>query len=169
MTPPPAAMSSAVEAPHDECGRLIAMLTRQRDLYRALGGLSEKQQAIIAEGQTEQLLAVLSERQVIVDQLTQTNNEIAPLRGRMSEIAEAAPDDQRDRLRGLVTEVQGLLESIIQRDEADRQTLESSKAKVNQELAKVNTAPAAINAYKANAYAGAAVRPAAARFTDSRG
>ncbi|CAN0503534.1 unnamed protein product [Laminaria digitata] len=145
------------------------MLTRQRDLYRSLGGLSEKQQAIIAEGQTEQLLAVLSERQVIVDQLAQTNHQIAPLRGRMSEIAEAAPGDQRDRLRGLVAEVQGLLESIIHRDEADRQTLETSKAQVNQELAKVSTAPAAINAYRANAYTKTAGPPAAARFTDSRG
>ena len=146
------------------------MLTRQRDLYRSLDGLSEKQRVIIAEGQAEQLLAVLSERQMIVDQLTQTNDAIAPLRGRMSEIAEAAPEGQRDRLRGLVGEVQGLLESIIQRDEADRQTLETSKAKVGQELAKVNTAPAAINAYRANAYAKtSAARPAAARFTDSRG
>lgn len=162
-------ISTATTAPHDECGRLIDMLTRQRDLYRSLGGLSEKQQTIIAEGQTEQLLAVLSERQMIVDQLTQTNDAIAPLRGRMSEIAEAAPNDQREHLRGLVAEVQSLLESIIQRDEADRQTLESSKARVNQEIAKVNTAPAAINAYRANAYAKTAVRPPAARFTDSRG
>ncbi|MEL7088622.1 MAG: hypothetical protein AAGL98_09325, partial [Planctomycetota bacterium] len=127
-------------------------------------------QTIIAQGQTEQLLAVLSERQVIVDQLTQTNDQIAPLRGRMSEIAQAAPNDRREQLRGLVAEVQGLLESIIQRDEADRQTLESSKARVSQELSNVNTAPAAINAYKANAFTKtAAARPAAARFTDSRG
>jgi len=146
------------------------MLTRQRDLYRSLDGLSGKQQEIVAAGQAEQLLSVLSERQVIVDQLTKINQDLAPLRGRMTEISDAATEAKRQSLRSLVDDVQGMLESIIQRDEQDRQTLEASKAQVGQELAKVKTAPAAINAYKANAYAKpAGFAPPAARFTDSRG
>ncbi len=155
-----------------EADQLIDMLTRQRDLYRSLDGLSGKQQEIIATGQAEQLLSVLSERQVIVDQLTKINQDLAPLRGRMTEIADATTDAKRQSLRSLVDDVQTLLESIIHRDEEDRQTLEASKAAVGQELAKVKTAPAAISAYKANANAYAktsSFMPSAARFTDSRG
>jgi len=153
-----------------ECDQLIDMLARQRDLYQSLDELSGKQQAVIAEGQAEALLSVLSERQVIVDQLTRINQDLAPLRGRMTEIADAASESKRQSLRSLVGEVQGLLQSIITRDEQDKQTLETSKARVGQELARVNTAPAAIHAYKANAYARTAgAHPTAARFTDSQG
>lgn len=169
MTPPPPSASAPVQS-GDEADQLIDMLTRQRDLYRSLDGLSGKQQQIVAEGQAEQLLSVLSERQVIVDQLTKINQDLSPLRGRMTEIADATTDAKRQSLRSLVDDVQSMLESIIQRDEEDRQTLEASKAQVGQELAKVKTAPAAINAYKANAYAKtSALPPQAARFTDSRG
>lgn len=179
MTPPPAshsslsaALDSASGGGGGEAEQLIERLTRQRDLYRSLEALSSKQQTVIAEGQTEQLLAVLSERQVIVDQLTTLNAEIAPQRGRMTEIAEAAPADQRQTLRGLVDEVQGMLRSIIEQDEQDRQSLETNKQRVGQELAKLKTAPAAINAYRANAYAkspGPAAASPSARFTDARG
>lgn len=178
MTPPPAAPGSnpgiAVSSTHDECGQLIALLTQQRDLYRSLDALSGKQQDIIAQGQAEQLLGVLSERQVIVDQLTQINQELAPLRSRMTEIADASPEEQRQTLRSLVDQVQDMLQSIIARDDEDRQKLEASKAKVGQELSRVNTAPAAINAYRANAAARDAGRAASyaaggARFTDAKG
>lgn len=180
MTPPrPELSTHATEAQPvgdsgGECEQLIEMLTRQRDLYRSLDGLSDKQQQIIAEGQAEQLLGVLSERQVIVDHLTQINGELAPLRHRMSEIAEAAPAGRREALRSRVDEVQQLLASIIERDEEDRQSLEASKSQVGKQLGQVSTAPAAINAYRANAYAANRGSPAAgptsaARFTDSRG
>ncbi|MEM1109896.1 MAG: flagellar export chaperone FlgN [Planctomycetota bacterium] len=170
--PPPPASASAPVQSGSEADQLIDLLTQQRDLYRSLDLLSGKQQQIVADGQAEQLLGVLSERQVVVDQLTATNRELAPLRSRMSEIADTAAADKRQSLRSLVDEVQSMLESIIQRDEEDRQTLEASKAKVGQELAKVKTAPAAINAYKANAGGygkPAAYQNASAKFTDARG
>lgn len=184
MTPPPTPGSTPGSAPgspdtttQDECGQLIELLTAQRDLYRALDTLSGKQQDIIAHGQAEQLLGVLSERQVIVDQLTAINQNLAPLRSRMTEIADAAAEEKRQSLRSLVDQVQALLASIIARDDEDRQKLEASKAKVGKELSRVNTAPAAINAYRANAAARGArgagrassYATGGARFTDSRG
>ncbi len=168
MTPHP---SSPASVGTSDLDTLLDLLARQRDLYQELQGLSARQQSIIAQGQTEQLLLVLSERQVLVDRLTAINKDLAPLRGRMSELTDGASEDTRMRIRGLVDEVQQLLASIIDRDEQDRRHLEASKASVGQELSRVNTAPAAINAYKSNAFRKAA-GPAlvgAARFTDSRG
>jgi flagellar biosynthesis/type III secretory pathway chaperone len=147
---------------------LVDLLTRQRDFYAALGQLSDRQQQIIADGQTEQLLTVLSERQVLIDQLTATNAELAPLRSGMSQVTESAAPAVRQSIRDLVAQVQSMLHDIIQKDEKDRATLEESKARVGRQLSKVRTAPAAIHAYRANGYAHAAA-PAAARFTDSRG
>ena len=174
MTPPPPSSSPAPGAqPTDDAQRLIDLVGQQRDLYRNLHQLSDQQQEVIAEGRTEALLELLSERQVIVDQLTAINRDIAPLRSRMSEIAQAAPESQRKQLRTLVDDVQAMLQSIIDRDEQDRKTLEASKAKVGQELARTRTAPAALHAYKTQRSAGPGIPLSApagtARFTDARG
>ena len=173
--PAPSSASSFSAAPagqEGEAQQLVDLLTQQRDLYIQLGQLSGQQRQIIDAGQTEELLAVLAERQGIVANLTRLNQQIAPLRERLSAISDAAPEATRRALRQLVDQVQQMLQAIIEDDEADRRTLEESKARVGRELTKVKTAPAAINSYKSNAY-----RPAAAglplrgapRFTDARG
>ncbi len=167
MTPPAAAFVDSV-AP-DEGAHLATLLTKQRDLYQELAGLSARQQVLIDESRTEELLTVLSQRQALIDQLTACNKEVAPLRSRLGDIAAAAPEDTRQTIRARVDEVQALLEEIIGRDEADRAKLEASRQRVGEEMKRINVAPAAANAYRAQA-AGAygAARPAA-RFTDSQG
>ncbi|MEM9883721.1 MAG: flagellar protein FlgN [Planctomycetota bacterium] len=177
MTPPPPApgnlatappeSSAGGETPSAACDRLIDLLTRQRDLYRDLLSLSEQQQRVIAEGRAERLLTLLSDRQVIVDELTQINRQVAPLRSRMAELTDAGGPAKKTRLRGLVDEVQGLLESIIAGDDRDRQTLESSKASVKQQLAAIHAGPRAVNHYRQAA--ASPPRPTAAQFTDARG
>jgi len=158
--------AAAASSQLNEADHLAALLTQQRDLYRELGGLSSRQQELIDAGRTEELLGVLTQRQTLIDRLTACNKEVAPLRSRLGDIAAAAPAATRDTIRDRVDEVQGLLEEIIGRDEADRAKLEASRKRVGDEMKRVNAAPAAVNAYRAQA--GAAPRPAA-RFTDARG
>ena len=161
---------AATDPVRNEAEQLVQLLTQQRDLYASLSQLSEQQQGIVAQGKTDELLTVLSERQIIVDRLTQINAEIAPLRGRMSQVTAEAPEATRQTIRSLVADVQTMLQSIIQRDEQDRRQLEESKAQVGRQLSKVRAAPTAIHAYKTNAYASrASASGSAARFTDSRG
>lgn len=158
-------------SPVAEARRLADLLTRQRDLYRELAAYSERQQQLIDAGQTEELLAVLTQRQTLVDQLQACNREVAPLRGRMADLAAAGGPEVRATIRARVDEVQQLLEGIIGRDEADRERLETARNRVGQELQRVNRAPAAANAYAAAAAAGRGGpgRTAnAARFTDGR-
>lgn len=169
MTPPPPSALGVSPAETDEVQALIDLLEQQKSLYGSLQSLSARQQAIIEQGDTEQLLAVLSERQVLVDQLTGINKQVAPLRSRMSEISASASETKRKSLRALVDDVQAMLQAIIDRDEQDRRVLEASKASVGQQLQKIKTAPAAMNAYKANAMRTAKVPASVARFTDSRG
>ena len=157
-----------------EADTLVDLLTQQRDLYATLGQLSGQQQDIIAHDQTEQLLAVLSQRQGIVSQLTRINARITPLRQRMAAISEAAPEATRQTIRQLVNQVQEMLQSIMADDERDRRTLEESKQRVSRELNRVKSAPAAVNAYRSSTSgiggaAGGLPMRGAARFTDSRG
>jgi len=149
--------------PAGEAAELLGLLTRQRDLYRDLSALASQQADLIAEGQTEQLLSVLSRRQGLIEELGRTNDEIGPYRGRIPEIAESLPEPQRDELRSLVEQVQSLLKQIIDRDEQDRRKLEAAKQDVGNQITTTVRTGAAMNAYKQKA----AATPA--RFTDRNG
>ena len=160
---PPTAFSETPGHGTGEAHTLVSLLSRQRDHYQQLKALSDAQQELIATGKAEQLLTVLAERQGHVEALTTLNEQLAPLRSRMTEISESAEDDIRQRLRGLVDEVQGLLESIIHQDEQDKQTLSEGKEKIKQQLNATARVPAALSAYKV------ASPTNGARFTDRQG
>ncbi|MEE9404156.1 MAG: flagellar export chaperone FlgN [Algisphaera sp.] len=149
----------------DDAKHLVGLLTRQRDLYQELSGLSARQQELIDTGRTEALLGVLTQRQALIDQLTTCNQEVAPLRSRLSDIAAGASESVRVMIRERVDQVQSLLQKIIERDEADRVRLEASRSRVGDEMKRVNAAPAAVNAYRASASAASV----GGRFTDARG
>ncbi len=167
MTPPPTAFSEPPPGQPSggdaEAHTLVKLLTHQRDHYRQLKALSDRQQDLIHHGQAEQLLTVLGQRQGHVEALTTLNEQLAPLRPRMSQIAEDAQPEVRTHLRELVDDVQGLLEDIIQQDERDKSELSAGRDAVKQQLERTARTPAALSAYKVAAPSGAA------RFTDRRG
>lgn len=144
---------------------LIDRLTAQRELYQQLKTLSDQQNTLIETGETEQLLSVLSQRQVLVDQLGQLNSEIAPIRQRWPVLSESLSSRQRDHVNDLLEQVESLLQSIIEQDDRDRQNLQAAKQQVVSEVKQVNHAGRAVNAYRAAPQAS----PSAARFTDRQG
>jgi hypothetical protein len=166
MTPPPAtgpAFAAPAAGSADTVGVLISLLTAQRDHYRKLKTLSDRQQQLVADGQVESLLSVLAERQGHVDALTRLNEQLAPHRTAMTGAAEQAEPGQREQLRGLVDEVQTLLDQIIQQDDQDKEKLTADRDRVKTQVQKVNVVPAALAAYR-----GKATTPAA-RFADRKG
>ena len=142
---------------------LMALLRRQRALYEELKDLSDQQTRLIEAGQTQELLGVLAQRQQLVEQLASAHAELAPKRQRLTELADELPPPQREQLRSLVDEVQGLLQSIIEQDDRDRQQLQSAKRGVGGKLQQTVRSGSALNAYKAGP------GRAGARFTDHRG
>lgn len=164
MTAQPHPSSTVAGGAADEVNQLIERLTRQRDLYQQLKALSDQQGQLIADGQAEPLLAVLSQRQTLVDELTRLNAEVAPLRQRWTELARHIREDQRPRVNALLEEVETLLAAIIEQDDAHRQQLQGAKQRIAEQLERTNTAGRAMHAYRPAAAAGAP-----ARFTDRSG
>ncbi len=161
MTPP---FANAVAAdPLDTVGLLIELLTAQRNHYRKLKSLSDRQQQLVADGQVESLLSVLAERQGHVDALSRLNEQLAPHRASMTGLAERAQPAQREQLRALVDDVQTLLDQIIRQDEQDKDTLTAERDRVKTQVKKVNIVPAALAAYRGT------TGPNAARFADRKG
>lgn len=148
---------------HGDAQTLIELLSRQKHLYQQLHSLSAQQAGLIEQSQTERLLSVLSQRQMLVDELSELARKISPYRSQIPAIAEAAPAVQRTVLRTLVAEVQELLQGIIEQDDKDRARLAAAKAGVQRDAGRVVRGGVALNAYRS---APGGVSP---RFTDHQG
>ena len=159
MTPHPAQPDSA-EA---EAERLRSLLERQRDEYLQLKALAEMQGDLIARRDAGALMTLLGRRQRHVDTLTALNAELDPLRPRIGGVAAAGGPAVQAAVRGLVDEVQALLEEILRLDASGQAELAEGRDAVKAQLQRTARTPAAMNAYKRPAV------PGAARFTDRRG
>ncbi len=142
---------------------VVSLLERQREAYEQLRGLSEEQARLVVSGSSEDLLKVLAQRQGVIEALTKLNSEIDPYRKQWSQFWQALGEAQRQRVGGLVKQVEGLLAGIIEQDERDRAQLQHAQQAVRNELDQVTRSSEAINAYKVSSASNQA------RFTDKQG
>lgn len=148
--------------------RLARVLDRQREVYERLELLSLSQAQLIHEDQTDELLAVLGQRQSLIEQLTALNDELAPFTERWSELASRLSEQHREDLRQRFDEVGRLVESITRRDESDRRALEVRRSSVGSELQSLTRSRGAVAAYS-RAQTPAGGEAPGPRFQDRRG
>lgn len=127
--------------------RVHALLLEQRDLYRQLAGLAERQRALITGGQPEQLLAGLADRQRLVDRLTVTGNELKPYQANWRQFREGLAPDEATRIDRLVGEVNVLLSRILEKDAADAALLSARKSETGQAIGQLHAGRQAGAAY----------------------
>jgi flagellar biosynthesis/type III secretory pathway chaperone len=142
------------------------LLRRQHALYVQLRDLSEQQRSSLEEGSTQDLLTVLSQRQSVVDDLSETASALAANGGQWNQYLGELPDRERDELRELVADVQRLAEEVMQRDEHDQSQLRSMRQRVGGELRGLHAGHAAANAYRGGAAGTQAPPPRTPRFAD---
>ena len=129
---------------------LLSLLGEQRDLYEHLGRLAGMQRTLITSEDSERLLAVLRDRQELVDRLEVLAERIRPyLRSRTAFRAGLQEDDAR-KVDRLVGQVNGLLAGILEQDKSDTQLLAARKSSVANEIATVATGRQAGVAYAAS-------------------
>jgi hypothetical protein len=127
---------------------LLDLLARQRDLYTQLKALSDQQASLIADGETEQLLTLLAHRQRLVDGLTKLNRDLTAYRQAIPDLQTGLRPAERQRVRELMDEVDGLLHAIIEQDDRDRQQLHAAQQRVGQQLRQTSRSGTALNAYR---------------------
>lgn len=150
-------------SPVSETNEVFSLLQQQRDLYRELKSQSERQDALIASGETDQLLTLLAQRQRLIDGLGQVSSALSPYRSRIAAIADQAPVGVGEQMREMVEEVRGLLESIIAFDEKGKADLEVARDRVGAQIRQAAGAVAAAGAY------GRSGVSSGAKFTEQRG
>ena len=141
------AASTIPNAPFDGTS-LVALLERQRTLYRQLRTLSDQQGPLVAESLAEPLLALLAQRQKLIDGVTAVNAELEPYRKRWNDLWTRLGEGHRRQVGDLVKEVETLLASIIKQDERDRGVLQTAKTQIAAEIQKISVAGSAVNAYR---------------------
>jgi flagellar biosynthesis/type III secretory pathway chaperone len=126
---------------------LIAPLTEQRDLYRRLRDLSERQRSLISSDRPEQLLSILRERQTLVAALARLNEQLAPFRRNWDVLYQGLPADVRVEANKLLQDINGLLRVILKTDQEDSALLAARKQSIGQRLRDVDGGQTANTAY----------------------
>lgn len=143
-----AATVAAADGPLPSRPALVAAgLSRQLELYRRLEGLSRRQSTLIEDDDTDHLLAVLGERQAVVDEIAAIGADLEPIRQQWEPFLQSLPPATREQLRALVDTLAELAGLVAGRDEADRERLESRRSAVGRELASLARGRSAVVAY----------------------
>ena len=158
-----ASKSSSTSSDAGGIDLLVTLLQQQIDRYKKLHDLSGQQARLVKDGHPEQLLGVLAQRQQLVDELTQINSDLKPYRSRWDQLFNTLNEQDKERVRRLVGEVDFLLSGIIEQDNRDREQLEEAKNLIAGELGQTAQASAAVSAYKVQSAAGKN------HFTDRQG
>lgn len=104
---------------------LVELLDQQRCLYAQLQQLSRQQGRLVGDAGADMsgLVLVLGQRQNLIDQLARLNAHVEPYRRNWPALWESLDAASRVRVRGLIEEIQALLDQIVGRDEKDRAAL----------------------------------------------
>jgi hypothetical protein len=132
---------------------LIGLLTEQRELYVRLGALTDSQRSLITGDEPGRLLAVLGERQKLIDRLERLAERMRPYQQKWPELRSELAPAETERVDRLLAEVNELLAGILEKDKADAQLLAARKGAVGQAMAALKTDKQARAAYAAPAQA----------------
>lgn len=135
------------DSPESIYRALVRLLESQTSLYGQLDALSERQRAVIEEDDPDRLLAVLADRQTIVDRIAMTNRDMEPVRTAWERSLERVRPDWRADVARRLEGLSVLAGRIARRDDEDRQRLETRRNAVAGELAAMTNTRRAVNAY----------------------
>jgi len=132
-------------------GALVALLLKQRDLYRQLAALAERQSRLITSQTPERLLEVLAERQQVVESIQKTNNALEPFRNRWGAVCKLLDDEQKQIAGEAIAEISRLVRSILERDQRDGELLRIRCRQVADQLHTARVGRDMLRAYGADA------------------
>ncbi len=126
---------------------LISLLRRQVSIYTCLEQLSGRQRGLIAAEDQQQLLALLAERQKLVDELGVLNQGLIPLQKYWRANRETVAPSLRREADQLVGRAGEILQQILGVDEQDARILSARKAQTAKQVTALAQGRQAFEAY----------------------
>ena len=139
-----AARSHTTEA---DAEALISLLRRQVGTYTRLEQLSDRQRGLIAAEDQQRLLALLAERQKLVDELSVLNQGLIPLQKCWRANRETVAPSLRAEADQLVGRAGEILQRILGADEQDARILSARKAQTAKQVTALAQGRQAFEAY----------------------
>lgn len=127
--------------------QLIGLLEEHRALCGMLDAISQRQGQIVAHGEAGAILAILAERESVIDELSRSNARIEPLRRVWDSVSSAVSAEHRDDVAERIEALAGLIGAVADRDTQDRQALELRRDAVVSELRSLETQRRAAGMY----------------------
>ena len=118
-----------------DADKVIETLQRHLYIHKQLLELSRQQRDLITADDPQPLLALLADRQLLVDELTKLNRVLVPLQSRWREYREQLSAGVGERIDALLRETTETLQLIIAADQQDAGLLAVRKAGVAGEMA----------------------------------
>jgi len=150
------AAKSADPAP-SWAGVFVNLLAEQSELLTALDVLSRRQRSLIAGEAPDELVALMDERQHIVDRLESLTTRLTPMHTRWAEGARTISQGQRSEIETRLKSLASLAREIAARDVSDQELIARRKQEIAQELASTSGNQKAMHAYAGSSPSGGAV------------
>ena len=131
---------------------VLVALQEQVDGYRKLARLAEAQRRHVQASQTEALLDVLQQRQVVLDAIMAAERTVGPAKRAWPEFGAKLPADQRAAAERMLAETRQLLERITSADRDDAVVLQQRKLTLGRQISRTTAAKAVNRQYAAAAY-----------------
>lgn len=131
-----------MQNPSPHAANALSLLTEQHELLEAVGRLCSAQARLIDENESEELLAVIEQRGLILQKAAELGAEIDRAIGTLP-----ASDGSLPLIRQRKAAVSELARAIGRSDAADTQRLGAKRDELAAELAAMNTNRAATGAY----------------------
>jgi hypothetical protein len=128
---------------------LESLLNRQLDLYRKLRGLADRQRQLVTQDDPQPLLALLGERQELVDELAGLSEVLLPAQRAWRRCADQVEPAVRTRIEQLLQRISGTLQSVLDSDAEDTRRLASRRQRAHQEVEQIHEGQRALTAYQA--------------------
>jgi len=135
-----------------ESESVLDALEQQVGCYRRLAKLAELQHEHVRQSRTEELLAVLGQRQKVLDQVAGLEQTILPAKRNWSDYLGRLPDPQRGKAQGLMAESRQLLEEITTADRNDALVLQQRKIEVGRAMRMAAAGRQVSRSYASTAY-----------------
>ncbi|MFI4883409.1 MAG: hypothetical protein ACIAQU_12580 [Phycisphaerales bacterium JB064] len=127
--------------------RVMPALERQAALYDQLAGFGPRQDELIAEGEGDGLLRLMSERQDVVDALVEVHRGLEDVRDRWDAFVEALPADERSELGQRLDALKALAAQVHEQDSRTRQNLDGARDRMQSTMGNLGRAKGALRAY----------------------
>lgn len=141
---------------------LVKLLTEQRNQYRRLRGLTQRQRTLVLDEDSPALLSLLNERQRVVEDLTALGARLSPYRREWTRVYDGLDPAMRGQVKELLEESNALLASVMTADRQDTEMLGARRQSAAAGLSATRLTGRASAAYASSTAAGPAAQLAEA-------